>query len=131
EEAGKIMGRHKGRGHDTIGQRKGLGMAFGEPMYVKEINAAANRVVLSKEDALFRRDMLVEDVNFMSHDGIEGEMRCLGKIRYSHKSAPCTIKNRDGRIQCVFDTPQRAITPGQSAVFYDDNGRIICGGVIV
>ena len=131
DEAGKILGQHKGIGHYTIGQRKGLGMAFGEPMYVKEIDAISNVVVLSREDALFRKSMLVEDVNFMSHSEISGEMKCFGKIRYSHKASPCVItSDKNCQIKCTFDVPQRAITPGQSAVFYDGDGRIICGGII-
>ena len=127
---GEVLGRHKGIGAYTIGQRKGLGMAFGQPMYVKEINAADGRVVLADDAALFTRDMMVDDVNFMSHNEFKDDLRCFGKIRYSHKAAPCVIKYQDGIISCTFDDPQRAITPGQAAVFYDSIGRIICGGTI-
>jgi tRNA-specific 2-thiouridylase len=129
-EQGEVLGRHKGIGAYTIGQRKGLGMAFGRPMYVKEIDGARGRVVLADDEALFTRHMLADDINFMSHDKFTGEMQCFGKIRYSHKAAPCVIKYADGMISCTFDRPQRAITPGQAAVFYDDAGRIICGGTI-
>ena len=130
DEVGNVLGCHLGIGHYTIGQRKGLGMAFGRPMYVKEIDASGGNIVLSDEAALFTRDMMVDDVNFMAHDSI-GEMRCRGKIRYSHKAADCVIRSIDGGIVCKFDEPQRAITPGQSAVFYDTDGRIICGGTII
>ncbi|MCL2375905.1 MAG: tRNA 2-thiouridine(34) synthase MnmA [Defluviitaleaceae bacterium] len=130
DEAGNALGRHKGIGAYTIGQRKGLGMAFGKPMFVKEIDAKNGRVVLSDDESLFARHMTVGDVNFMSHDGLDNELRCFGKIRYSHKAAPCVIRQEDNAIKCVFDEAQRAITPGQSAVFYDEKGRIICGGQI-
>ena len=129
-EQGEVLGRHKGIGAYTIGQRKGLGMAFGKPMFVKEIDAKSGRVVLSDNAGLFERHMAVNDVNFMSHDSFEGDFKCFGKIRYSHKASPCVIKSADNGIYCEFDEAQRAITPGQSAVFYDDAGRIICGGLI-
>ena len=137
DEVGRVLGRHKGIGAYTIGQRKGLGMAFGRPMYVKEIDTATGNVVLADDAALFVRDMIVDDVNFMaiSLGAQAGErsspLRCFGKIRYSHKAAPCVIRYGDGIITCSFDEPQRAITPGQAAVFYDAAGRIICGGTIV
>lgn len=130
DETGNVLGRHKGIDHYTIGQRKGLDISFGRPMYVNEIDAANNRVVLSNNDALFKRDLRAIDVNFLTINGIEGELRCFGKIRYSHKAAACTIKQSADSLECRFDEPQRAITPGQAAVFYDGEGRIICGGTI-
>ena len=129
-EQGETLGRHKGIGAYTIGQRKGLGMAFGRPMYVKHIDAAGGRVVLADDAALFTRHMTASDVNLMSHEEITGHMRCFGKIRYSHKAAPCVITHANGVISCIFDEPQRAVTPGQAAVFYDDVGRVVCGGRI-
>ncbi|MDR2182898.1 MAG: tRNA 2-thiouridine(34) synthase MnmA [Clostridiales bacterium] len=129
-EQGEVLGRHKGIGAYTIGQRKGLGMAFGRPMYVKHIDAASGNIMLADDAALFSRHMTIDDINFMAHDEFAGEVRCFGKIRYSHKAAPCVIRYADGLISCTFDEAQRAITPGQSAVFYDDIGRIICGGTI-
>lgn len=131
DEKGNVLGRHKGVDHYTIGQRKGIEISFGKPMYVKEINAAKNHVILSGNDALFSRDLIAKDVNFMALDKIDGEVRCFGKIRYSHRAAPCFIKETgDGKIKCRFDEFQRAITPGQAAVFYDEEGRMICGGEI-
>ena len=131
DEHGEVLGRHKGIGAYTIGQRKGLGMAFGRPMYVREIDASSGNVVLTGDAALYTRMMTVGDVNFMAHDKFLGEMRCFGKIRYSHKAAACVISYVDGALSCVFDEPQRAITPGQAAVFYDNVGRILCGGTIM
>jgi len=131
DSSGKALGKHKGIGRYTIGQRKGLG-AFGRPMFVRAINAENAAVVLTdNEEELFELEMTVHDLNFMSHAGIDGEMAAWGKIRYAHKAAPCTIRQDGGKIICRFKTAQRAITPGQSAVFYDACGRIICGGVIV
>ena len=130
DEAGNVLGGHLGIGHYTIGQRKGLGMAFGRPMYVKQIDAIDGDIVLSEEAALFRHEMTVDDVNYMSHE-IKGEIHCYGKIRYSHKAAACVIRPADSGITATFETPQRAVTPGQSAVFYDGTGRIICGGTII
>ena len=130
DEAGNVLGRHSGIGRYTVGQRKGLGMSFGQPMYVKEIDALNNKIVLAADAALFGVSFTVNDVNFMSHDCIKNKMRCFGKIRYSHKAAPCVISYNDGIVKCTFDEPQRALTPGQSAVFYDEENRIICGGTI-
>lgn len=130
DEAGQKIGRHRGIAHFTIGQRKGLGMAFGEPMYVKHIDAASGNVTLCRDESLFLDSMHVRDVNFMYTPGLEGELRCFGKIRYAHKACACSIRPTGDGISCVFDLPQRAVTPGQSAVFYDEQGRIICGGII-
>ncbi len=124
---GNRLGRHKGIVHYTVGQRKGLGVTFGKPMYVYAIQPESNQVVLCDNDSLFQKRVLVTDLNFMTVEGLEGEKRVLGKIRYSHKKAPCTIKMMgDGRVECIFDEPQRAITPGQAAVFYD--GEYVLGG---
>ena len=130
DESGAVLGRHKGITHYTIGQRKGLGIAFGCPMYVKEINASSNAVILSTNDKLFSRLAVVEDLNFMLKKEFIGELRCFGKIRYTHKAAPCVIVHKNNVIECCFDEAQRAITPGQAAVFYDNEGNIICGGTI-
>ena len=130
DEAENVLGAHLGIGHYTIGQRKGLGMSFGRPMYVKEIDILTGNVVLADEAALFKTHGVIDDINFMSHI-VTDKIECRGKIRYSHKAAPCTIWREKDKLRFVFDTPQRAITPGQSAVFYDNTGRIICGGNIL
>ena len=131
DPAGNILGRHKGIINYTVGQRKGLGMSFGRPMYVKEIDAGKNRVVLSGNEDLFSSRLLAGNLNFVSKASLDGEERVFAKIRYSHKKAPAAIKmNSDGIIECVFDEPQRAVTPGQAAVFYKD-GYVLCGGTIL
>ena len=132
DESGAVIGQHKGVIHYTIGQRKGLG-AFGKPMFVKRINMDDNTVMLSDNDGVFSDRLVVSDLNFMGIEGLAVDESCevLGKIRYTHKPAKCTLTMAaDGRLNCVFETPQRAITPGQSAVFFDELGRIVCGGVV-
>ena len=128
---GNVLGKHKGVGKYTVGQRKGLG-GFGRPMFVVDIDAAAGNVILTdNENDLFTSTMHIHDITFMSHEKVVGELKCFGKIRYAHQPAPCTITQQGDTITCVFDQPQRAITRGQSAVFYDENGLIICGGIIL
>lgn len=128
---GNVLGKHKGIIHYTIGQRKGLGVTFGKPMFVHEILPKTNEVVLCDNENLFKTTVYAKKVNFMAYETIEGEMRAEAKIRYSHKKALCTISVVDNdTIKCVFDEPQRAITPGQALVVYD-NDFVVCGGTIV
>jgi len=130
DEDGNVLGVHQGLGRYTVGQRKGLG-AFGTPMFVKEIDGATASITLTKdENRLFQNTLTVGNLAFMSHENINTPIKCLGKIRYAHKAAPCTITQQCDKIIAVFEEAQRAITPGQSAVFYDDAGGIICGGII-
>jgi len=127
---GEKIGKHKGIIYYTIGQRKNLGMTFGKPMYVKKILPEANDVMLADDKDIFDDHLTAEDVNFMYKELITGSMRVFAKIRYSHTPAPATISFENGVLHCVFDSPQRAVTPGQAAVFYDADGNIICGGTI-
>lgn len=133
DEDGNVLGKHKGITHYTIGQRKGLGIAMGRPIYVKEIRADSNEVVLSDEPALFSKVVLVRDVNFLSIPGMApGEqLRARAKVRYHHEAAPAVLEmQEDGCIRITFDQPVRAAAPGQSSVFYDDNDCVIGGGII-
>ena len=134
DESGKVLGRHKGIIHYTIGQRKGLGIAAGARIFVKEIRPETNEVVLSSEDAIFNNTVIVRDVNFQSIPELkEGEkLGCKAKIRYHHNAEPAVIENiGDGLIKIEFDKPVRAATPGQSAVFYDADSYVIGGGIII
>ena len=134
DESGRVLGRHKGIIHYTIGQRKGLGIAAGARIFVKEIRPETNEVVLSDEDAIFDRTVIVKDVNFLSIPELkEGEkLKCNAKIRYHHNAEPAFIENiGDGLVKIEFDKPVRAATPGQSSVFYDDNECVIGGGIII
>ena len=134
DEQGNILGRHKGITHYTIGQRKGLGIALGRHIYVKEIHADTDEVVLSDEPALFRNTVIVRDVNFQSIPGmVPGEqLRALAKIRYHHEAAPALLEmQEDNCLRILFDKPVRAAAPGQSSVFYDENDCVIGGGIIM
>ncbi len=132
-EDGRILGKHKGIIHYTVGQRRGLGIAFGVPMYVKRINAAANEVVLGEESSLYSSEIRCRDVNFQSiPDILPGEtINARVKIRYHHEGEQASI-TRDGEdsVRILFDRPVRAATPGQSAVFYDKDNCVIGGGKI-
>ncbi|MCX7842490.1 MAG: tRNA 2-thiouridine(34) synthase MnmA [Clostridia bacterium] len=127
---GNILGRHKGIVHYTVGQRKGLGISFGKPMYVVEIDVQRNRVVLGDDSEVFSNALIAEDINFISIDSLKEPQRVKAKIRYSAKEADAeVIPLEDGCVQVVFDAPQRAVTPGQSVVFYD--GDIVVGGGVI
>ena len=130
DEAGNILGKHKGIVYYTVGQRKGLGIAFGKPMFVKAINPESNMVVLCEGDRVFSGGLLADDINFMAETEFH-EREALVKIRYSHKPAKCTLTVENNRLSCRFDEAQRAVTPGQGAVFYDFNGNMLCGGTII
>ena len=134
DEEGNYLGTHKGITHYTIGQRKGLGIALGHPIYVKEIRAASNEVVLSDEPALFSREVLCRDVNFLSIPGMDPgqQIPAKAKIRYHHQAADALLEMQaDGCVRILFDDPVRAAAPGQSAVFYDADDCVIGGGIIV
>ena len=123
---GKVLGKHKGVIHYTIGQRKGLGIALGKPAFVLDKNSDTNTVVLGDEEHLFKREVLVKDVNFISIDLLEVPMPCQAKLRYRHTAAPAVISPCGDMVKIVFETPQRAPSSGQTAVFYD--GDIVIGG---
>lgn len=127
---GTVLGRHKGIVHYTIGQRKGLEIALGKHMFVREIRPETNEVVLGDAEDVFSTSLVCNQLNWMSIERLEKEMDVIAKIRYSHKGAKCTIypDGIDG-VRVEFDEPQRAITPGQAVVFYQDD-YIVGGGTI-
>ena len=130
---GNIIGRHKGIINYTIGQRRGLGIALGRRIFVSKINAETNEVTLSDEGELFTKEVFAKNVNFVSIDKIsvtDNEFKCKAKIRYNQKPADCTAVFQYGILKCTFKEPQRAATPGQAVVLYDD-GKILCGGTII
>ncbi len=127
---GNILGRHKGIIHYTIGQRKGLGLAMGYPVFVADIRPKTNEVVIGTNSDIFSDRLVADKVNFMSVERLDGPMSVMAKIRYSHKGAPCTISMLDEEhVEVIFDEPVRAITKGQAVVFYEDD-YIVGGGVI-
>uniref|UniRef100_UPI0040574130 tRNA 2-thiouridine(34) synthase MnmA n=1 Tax=Agathobacter sp. TaxID=2021311 RepID=UPI0040574130 len=130
DEAGNVLGMHKGIIHYTIGQRKGLGLTAPTPLFVKELRPETNEVVICQSENLFAAECYVKDMNYMAIPNLTQEMKAVGKVRYSHKGAECTlIPLEDGRVKCTFKEPQRAMTPGQAAVFYQED-YVICGGTI-
>ena len=130
DEEGQVLGRHKGIIHYTIGQRKGFGLSFPQPMYVKKIDIEHNTVTLAKNEALFSRELLVSDVNLISVPEIQGELRVKARVRYHHREQPATVAALpDGKLRVVFDEGQRAVTKGQSLVMYQDD-LIVGGGII-
>lgn len=127
---GNVIGKHNGISHYTIGQRKGLGTAFGKPMFVVDINTELNSVILGEEHELYQKSLIANDLNFISIDKLTQPLKVKGKIRYKQEEQPCTIiPNEDGTITAMFEEPQRAITPGQAVVFYDGD-VVVCGGTI-
>jgi tRNA-specific 2-thiouridylase len=125
--SGEVIGRHRGVHHYTVGQRRGLGIAAGRPLYVVELDRASNRVVVG-DDGELRSDVCeVRDINWISFAALESPVRASVKIRHRHEPAAATIEPRSYTSARVkFDQPQRAITPGQAAVFY--SGDIVLGG---
>lgn len=132
-EAGEILGQHKGIIHYTIGQRKGLGIALGTPAYVKSIRPDTNEVVLAEDAALYRSGIICGRLNYMGiPELLPGEkIRCKAKIRYHHTAQEAEIEQlTPDSARIVFDRTVRAPAPGQSAVFYDDDGCVLGGGII-
>jgi tRNA-specific 2-thiouridylase len=126
-EDGVVVGHHNGVHNFTIGQRKGLGFSAGKPLYVLSIDTQKNRVVVGDDDALRTTSFEVNDVNWVSIEQPSGPIRATVKIRHKHEPAPAIVEALDdARARIIFDTPQRAITPGQGAVFYD--GDRVLGG---
>ena len=127
---GNVLGRHKGIVNYTIGQRKGLGIAFGKPMFVIDIKAKNNTVILGDNSDLFQYNLIAKDVNFISIEDIKEPIRVKAKVRYAAKPADATVyKVAEDKIKIVFDEAQRAITKGQSVVMYDGD-KVVGGGII-
>ena len=123
---GKVLGKHTGLYNYTIGQRKGLGISNPVPLFVLGFNRAKNEVIVGEEDKLYKKDIVVKDINLLLVDEINEPMEVEVKTRYSSKAAKAKIIQENDIIKVSFDEPQRAITPGQSAVFYVDD--IVLGG---
>ena len=124
---GTVIGKHKGITHYTIGQRKGLGLAMGRPVVVTEFRPETGEVVIGEADDVFRTTLRADRLNWMSVPDIEEEARFLAKIRYNHSGSMCTVRKiEEDLVECTFDEPVRAVTPGQAVVFYD--GDYVAGG---
>lgn len=128
---GNVIGRHKGIIHYTVGQRKGLNLSMGRPVFVVEIRPETNEVVIGNGNDVFTDILICDKLNWMAIDGLHGEERQMKvKIRYSHKGAPAVVREIGrNQVECRFLEPVRAVTPGQAAVFYD-GGYVMGGGTI-
>ena len=130
DKDGNVLGHHKGIIGYTVGQRKGLGIAAGKPVYVTKICPAENRVILGDNEDLFHRELDAEDFNFISFDTPPAEFRAKAKVRYRQKEQWATVKvTGEHSVHIIFDEPQRAITKGQAAVLYD--GDVVIGGGVI
>jgi tRNA-specific 2-thiouridylase len=124
---GQVVGEHGGIHNFTVGQRKGLGVATGSPLYVIQIKGDARQVVVGDQEELYSRTLRVHRTNLISVGDLQEPMRATVKIRHRHEGAPALIeKSGDDEILVTFDQPQRAVTPGQAAVFYADD--VVVGG---
>ncbi|MBQ9748672.1 MAG: tRNA 2-thiouridine(34) synthase MnmA [Clostridia bacterium] len=131
DEHGAVVGRHRGIIHYTIGQRKGLGLSMGRPVFVSEIDPARGTVTVADEPAIFRTRLVCDTLNFQKLAPTPcGTVRATGRIRYGARPVPVTVTFDGERAEAVFDTPVRAVTPGQSVVFYDGDD-VLFGGIIV
>lgn len=129
-EDGEVIGHHEGVHNFTIGQRKGLGLAAGKPLYVLSIDPQKNRVAVGEDEALRKQTFEVESLNWVSIAGPAEPFRATVKIRHKHEPAPATLEPLDeSRARIMFDAPQRAVTPGQAAVVYDAD-RVLAGAWI-
>lgn len=128
--AGEIYGQHKGIIHYTVGQRKGLGLSFPQPMYVCGIDPENNRVILGEHEKLFSAELIARDINLISRETIEEPMRVRAKVRYRQQEQPATVvQTGPDELKITFDQPQRAITKGQAVVLYDGD-TVVGGGTI-
>jgi tRNA-specific 2-thiouridylase len=131
---GRVLGHHEGIHNFTVGQRKGLGVATGSPLYVININGQEGKVTVGGNDELLSRTLIARDLNWIAVDGLRdagansnAPMRVTAKIRHRHEPAPAVLEPApNGEVRVTFDEPQRAITPGQAVVFYD--GDLVVGG---
>jgi tRNA-specific 2-thiouridylase len=125
--SGQVVGEHSGIHNFTVGQRKGLGVATGSPLYVIQIKGDSGQVVVGSSEELYTRTLHARRANLIAVDDVAEPMRVTVKIRHRHEGAPALLeKSGDNELLVTFDEPQRAVTPGQAAVFYD--GDVVVGG---
>jgi tRNA-specific 2-thiouridylase len=129
--SGEVLGRHEGIFNFTVGQRKGLGVSSPTPLYVLQIDPVSHRVTVGADEELATRSLRARHLNWISIPELSGAMRVKIKIRNRHEPAWATLEaSRRDEVRATFDEPQRAVTPGQSAVFYDGD-EVVGGGWIV
>ena len=126
-ESGEVVGKHRGLLYYTIGQRKGLGISYQVPLYVLRLDATKNEVVVGEEKQLYQKTLYANQLNFLLEVDKNKQMEVTAKVRYRSKEAKATILWKDEQcVEVKFEEPQRAITPGQSVVFY--LGDVVLGG---
>lgn len=129
--SGEVLGLHKGITHYTVGQRKGLNLAMGHPVFVTGIRENTGEVVIGEAEDVFATELYCDRINYMGMENLREPRRVLAKIRYAHKGENCLIEQAgEDRIKCTFEKPVRAVTPGQAVVFYED-GYVLGGGTIL
>lgn len=130
DRAGNVLGTHEGIAFYTIGQRKGLGIAATQPLYVTALDTLHNRVVVGTANEVYARGLTASDLNWTMAIALDNPRTVQAKIRYGKRSASATItSHKDGEVHVLFSEPQRAVTPGQSIVFYEDD--VVLGGGII
>ena len=130
DKSGNVLGTHKGITDYTIGQRKGLNLAMGHPVFVVDIDVDQNRVVIGESEDLFTTRVIAKDFNYMAVGKMEPGDQFIGKIRYAHKGTKCTVVNQtEDMVEIEFAEPVRAITPGQNLVLY--KGEYVAGGGVI
>jgi tRNA-specific 2-thiouridylase len=133
DTSGKTRGKHDGIANFTIGQRKRINVGSSIPLYVINIDPMTNTVILGAENDLYRKGLIVEDLNWVSINPPDNTIPCEVKIRYNSKPTKATIKLINNQVEVVFDEPQKSITPGQASVFYGINDKadyVLGGGTI-
>jgi tRNA-specific 2-thiouridylase len=128
DQSGTVLGEHKGVALHTVGQRRGLGIAAGQPLFVTSLVPETNTVVVGGAADLLKQSCRLEEVNWIAGEPPNGPHKVMGKARYRSQEVPCTVRSdtQSGAIIAEFDEPQRALTPGQALVFYQ--GEYVLGG---
>ena len=128
---GKVVGKHRGIPFYTIGQRKGLGIALGTPVYVKRIDVENNLIEIADKEELLEYDLIANQINYVSSSKLTAGEKVIAKIRYSDLGSEAEIiSSSNNEIKLKFITPKTAITPGQSLVIYNHEGYVLAGGII-
>ena len=128
---GTVLGKHDGLINYTIGQRKGLGISYKEPLYVIKLDIQKNQVIVGTEQDLYSKELIADEINWLAIDQLKEPLKLKAKVRYRAKEAECTVYPIENeQVKVIFDEPQRAITPGQSVVFYDED-IVVGGGKII
>ena len=130
DTAGRKLGTHLGLPFYTVGQRKGLGLAAGRPLYVVELDVGRNALIVGEDGDVFAEGLLAEELNLLSLERLDGEVRLAARVRYHGPEVGGRLSPLiDGKVRFDFDLPQRAVTPGQAVVFYD--GELVAGGGVI